>query len=188
MDKKEIGPVIKRAFNFLAGIFSDTSKLLTIVEEKMKKDKYYPLWGSVSVWDRSWAYYGYYGWLPNYICRFYVPMPFPKEKPKILKGLGAFINIYFVPQELEQPIIVFGAVKIRQEDFWKSWVTHMLQNEGPTFVQSDNSEEWISKTLDGNDPIDTIYYRVRPLTEVNAQPLAITICDDVIKKVKELGG
>ena len=186
MNNIEIGPAIKHSYEFLTGVFSDTSKLLTIVEERMKKNKFHSLWGSASVWNRSAAYYGYYGWLPHYMSRVYVDTLSSENKPSLEKKLCVFVNIYFVPRELEQPVILFGVVKFRLEDIWTTWNNIMLNNEEPEFIDSDRIEEWKEIEVESEASIDKIFYQIRRLTEIKNQPATQAICDEAIKKFREV--
>ena len=185
MSDLSIGAALKETYNFLSDIYSDTVKLLSIAEDYMKSNNFTSLWGSGSFWDRSTAYYGDYGWLCYYLSRFYVPKNPSDSKPDISEKAGMFVNIYFVPKKVDQPIILSGIVKVNEEDFFRSWKETMLDSYGPEFVMVDRLDSWESLKFDGDSGLKELAFKVRPLIEVNDQVKTKALCDEVIDKFRE---
>ena len=184
MTELTIGAALKETYNFLSEIYSDTSRLLSIVEDYMKKNNFISLWGTGSFWDRSTAYYGDYGWLCHYLSRMYMPKNPNDNKPSINEKIGAFINVYFVPKNAEQSIILSGIVKVSQDDFFKSWKETMLDNYGPEFVTADCLESWEVVKIGDDSALQEVIFKTRHLIEVNNQIKAKALCDDVIHKFR----
>ena len=186
MSDLSLGTALKDTYNFLSDIYSDTVKLLSIVEDYMKSNNFISLWGSGSFWDRSTAYYGDYGWLCYYLSRFYVPKNPIDNKPNISEKVGMFINIYFVPKKVDQPIVLSGIVKVNQEDIFKSWKETMLDSYGPEFVTADRLDSWEVLKIDNDSALQELVFKVRPLIEVNSQVKTRALCDEVIYKFKDI--
>ena len=186
MTELTIGAALRETYNFLSEIYSDTSRLLSIVEDYMKKNNFISLWGTGSFWDRSTAYYGNYGWLCHYLSRVYVYKNPNDDKPSISEKIGAFINIYFVPKNAEQSIILSGTAKVNQDDFFKSWKETMLDNYGPEFVTTDYLEFWESFKTGEGSALQEVVFKIRPLIEVNNKVKTKTLCDEVIHKFREI--
>lgn len=185
-DTSDIGTSIKDAFLFLEPVFNDTSKLLSIVEDVMNRAKLVPVWGATSVWDRSSAYYGDYGWIAHYLNRVYVPKPDPGQKPDFSEKITLFVSVYFRPERLNQPVIMYGVMKLRtEEDFWPFWHDTMAQKSGPPFLNQDRSEEWARYEEDEVPLLEEMWYQVRPLVEVKDNNAVEKFCGETIKMFKE---
>jgi hypothetical protein len=181
MTELNIGVALKETYNFLSEIFSDTSKLLSIVEDHMKNNGFRSFWGTTAFWDTSQAYSGDSGWLCHYLSRIYLP-----KKPNINGKFRMFINVYFVPKQVEQPIILSGIAKVSQDDFFKSWKETMCDNYGPEFVTTDFLESWeVVKIGDGSD-LQELVFKIKPLIEVNNQVKTKALCDEVIHKFRDI--
>jgi len=177
---EEIGKAIKDAFVFLKPIFSDTARILKIVEETMNRNKLTALWGSGAVWGRSFAFYGDYGWLTHYLSRLFVVSPQNNAKPNFNKKIGAFVNVYFAPEILSQPIIVYGVIQSAEEDIWPLWQSLLAVNNGPQFITSDVIQEW-KEYKDVNYPaLEALAYQVCPLTDVNNKEIVESICHETV--------
>lgn len=189
MENQNIGPSIKTSFEFLEKIFSDTSKFLTVIEEYVKKYNLIAAWGSTSVWDRSSAYYGFYGWLPHYLCRVYMHKDPSGKKPNTEEKFFLFVNIYFTPENITQPIVLFGVTELKEDDFFNSWDSLMLSTSGPNFVNSDHISEWeIFNDNKIDSSINMIHYKVKPLVEFTDQAKTESICLELINKLNEIKG
>lgn len=186
MKNEDLGPAIKESFEFLGLIFANTSKLLTVIEEYMKKENFVSFYGATSVWDRSWAYYGFYGWLPHYLCRVYVPKEGSGKKPNTRDKIFQFVNIYFMPENVLEPVVVFGITKLRREEFDNNWSTLMLLNSGPNFINSERVESWEACYGDAESAIEVIHYKVIPLVEFKDQPTAESMCKELVSKFREI--
>lgn len=182
MTELTIGAALKQSYDFLSDIYSDTAKLLTIVEDYMKSKNFVSLWGAPAFWDRSQAYYGDYGWLCHYFSRVYVPKNPNDKNPRLSDNICAFINIYLVPKQVEQPIIVFGIAKVNQEEIFKSWKETMCVNYGPEFANTDNLDSWEAMAIEGDSDLQQLVFKIRPLVEVNDKFKTKTLCDEVINK------
>jgi hypothetical protein len=186
MTELSIGVALKETYNFLSEIYSDTSKFLTIVEDYMKSYNFISLWGSPAFWDRSQAYYGDYGWLCHYFSRLYVPKNPNDKKPSLSEKICMFINVYLVPNKIEQPIILSGITKVSEDDFFKSWKETMCDNYGPEFVTTDFLESWEVVKIGGDSALQELVFKVRPLIEVNDQVKTRALCDEVIHKFRDM--
>jgi hypothetical protein len=181
MSNDQIGRAIKDAFRFLKPIFSDTARLMSIVEEKMKNYKMTALWGAASVWGRSLAYYGDYGWLTHYLNRLYISLPQKNEKPTFKDKKGVFFNLYFEPELLPESIVVYGAIESNDENIWPVWQSLFAVNMGPHFITIERVPEWAK--YDESDNL-TISYKVLPLVELNNQKIVESICDDTVERYR----
>ena len=186
MTELSIGTALKQSYDFLSEIFSDTAKLLSIVEDYMKSKNFISLWGTGSFWDRSAAYYGDSGWLCHYFSRVYVPKIPSDKKPGISDNICAFINVYLVPKQVEQPIIIFGIAKVNQEEIFKSWKETMCDNYGPEFIVADRLDSWEIFKIGGDSALQELVFKIRPLIEVNDQVKTKALCDEVIKKFRDI--
>lgn len=152
----------------------------------MNKAKLVPVWGAVSVWDRSSAFYGDYGWIAQYLNRVYVPKPDPGQKPNLSGKITLFFSIYFRPERINQPVIMYGVMKIHTEDgFWPFWHETMAQRSGPPFLNQDRSEEWARYEEDEVPILEGMWYQVRPLVEIKDNNAVEKICGEVLKLFKE---
>ena len=189
MKNENIGEAIKNAFQFLGLVFADTSKLLTVVEEYMNKEKFVSFYGSTSVWNRSSAYYGSYGWLPHYLSRIYVPKEGLGQRPSSKGKVLAYVNIYFLPENVPQPVILYGAASLRSEDFdscWSSWNSLILSPSGPNFVNSICQESWATYQCDAESQITSVHYKVVPLVQFEDQVKVEAICSELVAKFIEI--
>jgi hypothetical protein len=186
MKTENVGEAIKNAFQFLGLIFADTSKLLTVVEEYMNKENFVSFYGATSVWNRSWAYYGFYGWLPHYLCRVYVPKEGPEKGPSSKGKLLAFVNIYFVPENVPQPVVVSGAAYLKSENFDNSWTSLMLSASGPNFISSVDQESWATYQGDSESQIESVHYKVYPLVQFEDQLKVEAVCRELVGKFLEM--
>ena len=186
MRDENVGDAIKSAFQFLGLIFADTSKLLIVVEEYMKKENFVSFYGATSVWNRSWAYYGFAGWLPHYLCRVYVPSEGPGRGPSSKGKVLAFINIYFVPDKASQPVVLFGVASLRSENFDATWTNLMLAQSGPDFVKSAYQECWEIFQVDGEAQIRSVHYKIYPLVQFEDQVKVEMVCRELVDKFMEI--
>jgi len=185
-DTSDLGRSIKDAFLFLEPVFKDTAKLLSIVEDAMNRAKLVPVWGAASVWDRSSAYYGDYGWIAHYLNRVYVPKPDPGQKSDFSGKAALFVTVYFRPERLVQPVIMYGVMKIcTGEGFWPFWHDTMAQKSGPPFLNQDRSEEWARYKEDEVPLLEEMWYQVRPLVEIKDNNAVEKLCSEVIKVFRE---
>lgn len=183
MSENQIGEAIKDAFLFLKPIFSDTARLLTIVEERMNRNKLIALWGSTAMWDRSYAFYGDHGWIAHYLNRFFVSSTQKNEKPSFQEKKGAYVNVYFEPKKLSQPIIVYGTIQCEERNLWSVLQSLLTVNTGPEFVTSENVNEW-TKIEDAGNYI--LFYKVLPLTDVTNKDAVESICDETVNLFNQL--
>jgi hypothetical protein len=179
MSQDQIGYAIKEAFRFLKPIFADTARLMSIVDERMKRHKLTSLWGAASAWGRSTAYYGDYGWITRYLNRLFVRSPKKNAKPSFKEKKGAFVNVYFEPELVDQPIVVYGAIKSNDENIWPSWQSLLAVNNGPQFVTSEKVNEW-AEYEEIRDPI--VFFKVVPLVDINNQKAVESMCDEAVEK------
>jgi hypothetical protein len=189
MNSENVGEAIKNAFQFLGLIFADTAKMLTAVEEFMNKENFISLYGSTSVWNRSSAFYGSYGWLPHYFSRIYVPKEGPGQRPSIKGKLLAYVNIYFIPENMAQPVILYGAASLRSEDSdgcWNSWSSLMLSPAGPHFVNSVSEESWATYQCEGESQIGIAHFKVKPLVQFDDQTKVEAMCRELVDKFIEV--
>lgn len=183
-ETNNIGKAIKDAFGFLEPIFSDTAKLLEIVEDAMKRAKLVSLWGAVSAWDRSWAYYGHYGWIAHYLNRLYVPQPSSGQKPDLSDKIVLFVCVYFRPESLTQPIVMSGLVKYHDtsQQFWVFWHDTMAKNAGPAFLNQEKTEEWVVYSEDGLPGFEKMCYQICPLVELSSKDAVEKLCAEALAK------
>jgi len=191
-EEVKLGPAIKNAIQFLDSVYEDTSKFLQIVEQTMLKKELVSLWGANSVWDRSAAFYGPSGWLVHYLTRVYKPKNPQGEINKL-----AFVNVYFSPENFDQPVVVYGKVWLRLDCsnvsnmnlFYGIWKSNFLKGWGWDLtdinslpVQEEVWKEYTSKdeeNLDGsNKGLEKVRYKVKLLTEIDNQEKAEKICDE----------
>ena len=185
MSQEPIGKAIKDAFLFLKPIFSDTARIMRIVEETMNRNKLFALWGAAAVWGRSYAYYGDYGWLTHYLTRLFVKPPRKEEKPSFKEKKGAFVNVYFAPEKLSQPIVVYGVIHTSDENIWPCWQSLIAVNDGPQFVTTDKVSEWKDANVD-YPGLETLAYSVLPLTELINKERVESLCNDTIEMFNKL--
>lgn len=182
MNQNNVGKAIKDAFLFLKPIFSDTARLMKIVEEKMNRHKLTAMWGASAVWDRSQAYYGDYGWIAHYLNRLFVRLPKKDGKPYFSEK-GAFVNVYFEPEMLSQPIVVYGAIQSTDKDISPVWGALLAVNTGPHFVTSERVNEW-TKYEEPRYP--TLIYKVLPLTDIANKEAVESLCNETIEMFNKL--
>jgi hypothetical protein len=183
-----LGNTIKDALVFLRSIFADTVHVMTIIEETMNSQKLIPLYGSSSVWDRSSAYYGGIGWLTHYLNRIFVGAPLNNEKISFKDKAGAFVNVYFSPETLSQPIVVYGAIQLETEDFWPIWHPLLAVIDGPQFVTNENIDEWTNYHDNGYPGLKNLIYKVCPLIVLNKKDAVKKICLESVEKFNQLRG
>lgn len=187
MTQEPIGKAIKDAFLFLKPIYADTARVMQIIESTMNNRMLSSLFGSASVWGRSNAYYGDYGWLTNYLTRLYVTSPIQKnEKISFVEKRGVFFNVYFTPEKPQQPVIVYGIIKLKDENVWPIWESLFAVNNGPSFVTIEKMNEWNEYEDLGYSELDKIVYKVIPLVELNTKETIMSICNAAIDKFNEL--
>ena len=178
MSEDQVGKAIKEAFLFFKQIFSDTARLLSIVEESMNRHKLTALWGSAAMWDRSYAFYGDHGWIVHYLSRLFVKLPQKDKKTSFAEEKkGAFVNVYFEPEKLSEPIIVYGIITSIDDDIWPAWRSLLAVNEGPEFVTSERVSDWTKYEVIGRH---TLLYKVLPLTDVKNKEIVESICDETV--------
>jgi len=178
MSENKVGKAIKEAFLFLQPIFSDTARLMKIVEDRMNRHKLTALWGSSSVWGRSQAYYGGHGWIAHYLNRLFVRSLQKDEKPSFKEKKGAFINVYFAPEKFSQPIVVYGAIQSADENIWSVWESLMAVNTGPEFVTSEKVHDWTKYEKTGHP---TLTYKVLPLIDMTNKEMVESMCDEAFE-------
>jgi hypothetical protein len=182
-ETRDIGKAIRDAFLFLEPIFSDTAKLLRIVEDAMTRANFVSLWGSVSAWDRSWAFYGHYGWIAHYLNRLYVPKPSLGRKPDLVDKTALFVCVYFRPENLSQPIVMSGVVKVRDEQqFWTVWHDTMAKNAGPAFLNQEQTEGWAVYSEREMPALEKVCYQIRPLVGLKDKHAVEKLCAEAVEK------
>lgn len=188
-DTTDLGTAIKDAFLFLEPIFNDTAKLLTVVENAMNRAKLVSVFGSTSVWDRSAAYYGDYGWIAPYLNRIYVQKPESGRKSDFADGIALFISVYFRPECLNQPVVLVAVMKVVNEDpdqFWRYLhdTIAMAQKTGPGFLTLDRTLHWITYEEEESSVLEHMWYKVYPLVEIIDDNAVEKLCDDAISKYR----
>ena len=165
-------------------IFSDTARLLSIVEERMSRHKLTALWGSYAMWNRSYAFNGDYGWIAHYLNRLFVRLPQKDEKPSFKEKRGAYVNVYFEPEKLSQPIIVYGIIQTVDENIlWPAWQSLLAVNTGPPFVTNERVNDW---TTYENKEYGTLIYKVLPLTDMTNKNVVESLCDETFEIFNKL--
>lgn len=180
---RDVGTAIKDAFEFLMANFNDTSRMLTIIEEYMKNKGLVSETGAVAAWGRSKAYYGSWGWMPHYLFRSYHIL----DKEKGSKGkLRVFFAVYFVPVNFKYPIFICGATRLDKDVGINKWAKGVIANEGPAFTDNNQVNSWLEAPEDKKRHVKTMFYTVKPLTEVSSQPYVVDICEDALERMNAL--
>jgi hypothetical protein len=160
----ELGDSVIKAVEFLASFHRDVAKLIGCVEDTMRNRGFVPIWGSTSVWERSWAFNSPNGWMPRYLCRVYVPMPPGGEAVdnKSIKALAFFI-IYLTPRLAKEPAALWGSASLVEPvDPWPLIKQTLLRDEGPTFLKTATVPGW-EKLVDRPEKLESLIYRACPL-------------------------
>ena len=109
-----------------------------------------------------------------------------RKKPSTKEKLFLFVNIYFIHENVAQPIVLFGLTELKEEEFNNSWSALMLTSSGPNFVTSDLLEYWDTFNEKSESSINLIHYKVKPLVDFGGQVITETMCLDLIDKFKEI--
>ena len=105
-----LGTGVYDAFSFLEKFSSDVSRLVTIVEEKLKNKRLIALGDASTFWDLSRAFYAPGQWLPKYIIRHYTEDLEPEAKKQWKARWLLFFVVYLYPDQFRQPVAACGRV------------------------------------------------------------------------------
>jgi hypothetical protein len=173
-----LGPGVYDAFSFLEKFAADVSKLVTLVEEKLKNKKLIALGDAATFWDHSRAFYLPGQWLPKYIIRHYTEDLEPEAKKAWKAPWLLFFVVYLYPDQFRQPVAAWGSITHNgTKNMWNLLKRGEVYRKDPQFLTKVPAIEW-TRAEDLPDTFSTFKYQSTWLTDLKD---AMTVDSVVIK-------
>jgi hypothetical protein len=186
----QLGGSAFSAIKFLDLFFKDVSKLISVVEEEMKKNDLISSSGGASFWEQSTTHYTPEKWMPRYIVRHYVEKlgGNAKPSPDPESALLVFFNVYLAPIQIKEPkpIAVWGVGSQNEEkSCWDNFNKIATNKDGPDFLGEIPIMKWTE--IDGQGQLKEFKYKAISVTELhNEQEVRELVIDPLLEEVKRL--
>jgi hypothetical protein len=177
-----LGTSVYDAFSFLEEFSADLSKLVTLVEEKLKNKSLIALGDAATFWYHSRAFYAPGQWLPKYIIRHYTEDLEPEAKKAWKAPWLLFFVVYLYPDQFRQPVAAWGSVtQSGSKNIWGLLKRVEVYRKDPQFLTRVPAKEW-ANVHDLPDFFSSFKYRSTWLTDLKD---AKTVESLVIKALLE---
>jgi hypothetical protein len=178
------GEEIIAAQEFIEKVYTDTSRLVKVLEDFMtaKKRGYEAAFGNSALWGGSGAWSKPDEWLPKFVFRIYGRGEGKKRRGHsfLPPGLFPFVAVYFKPERIpkrkKQPVVAYGTLSLKKA-VKKEDLNTCLCNDSPRFVVKESVGKWQTTRAEGVTG-GQIRFQIRPLIEVN--------CEEEVEKIARL--
>ena len=182
-----LGTSVYEAFNFLEKFSADVSKLVTLVEEKLKNKRLIALGDAATFWDHSRAFYAPGQWLPKYIIRHYTEDLEPEAKKAWKAQWLLFFAVYLYPDQFCQPVAAWGSItQTETKNLWNLLKSAEVYRKDPQFLTRVPAKEW-TKVEDLPDYFSTFKYQSTWLTDLkDAKTVDSVVINTLVKEANTL--
>ena len=183
----DLGTSVYDAFGFLEKFSADVSRLVTIVEEKLKNKRLIALGDASTFWDLSRAFYAPGQWLPKYIIRHYTEDLEPEAKKAWKAPWLLFFVVYLYPDQFRQPVAAWGSItQDGAKNIWQVLKRAEVYSKDPQFLTRVPAKEW-TNVEDLPDSLSTFKYRSTWLTDLkDAKTVDSVVIEPLLKEAKAL--
>ena len=183
----DLGTGVYDAFSFLEAFSADVSRLVTMVEEKMKNKRFIALGDAATFWDHSRAFYAPGQWLPKYIIRHYTEDIEPELKKNWKVPWLLFFVVYLYPDQFRQPVAAWGSIT---QDGAKNIMNILKRAEvyrkDPLFLTRVPAKVW-TNVEDLPDSLSIFKYQSTWLTDLkDAKTVESVVIEPLLKEVTSL--
>lgn len=182
-----LGTGVYDAFSFLEKLSADVSKLVTLVEEKLKNKRLIALGDAATFWDHSRAFYAPGQWLPKYIIRHYTEDLEPEAKKAWKAPWLLFFVVYLYPDQFRQPVAAWGSItQDGTKNIWHLLKRAEVYRKDPQFLTRVPAKEW-TKVEDLPDSFSNFKYQSTWLTDLkDAKTVDSVVIKTLVKEANTL--
>jgi hypothetical protein len=138
----ELGRSAKEATEWLLRFCGDVSKLITNVEENLRKRGVRCPWDATATYHQSKAYNQPDRWLPRFLYRVYI-LPGPDEPADNAQTRWAFFLVSLTPKLLPEPVAVWGVLSLKTPgNVWPFIDPWLMRDDGPPFLNRLEVTSW----------------------------------------------
>jgi len=182
----DLGTGVYDAFSFLETFSAHVSRLVTIVEERLKNKRLIALGDAATFWDHSRAFYAPGQWLPKYIIRHYTEDLAPEDKKPWKVPWLLFFVAYLQPDQFRQPVAVWGSITQDGAKHIGKILNPVVYRKNPKCLTRVPAKEWIN-VEDLPDSLSAFKYRSTWLTDLrDEKTVDSVVIEPLLKEAKAL--